>query len=56
MNDDNFKVVNWQYKGCKNCNNLRLITFHNTIIEGCACSMPNPTMCVLYNKELEKED
>lgn len=55
MSDDNFKVVNWQYKGCKNCSNLRLITFGNTIIEGCACSMPNPPMCVLYKKELEKE-
>ena len=56
MSSDSFKVLNTEYKGCKQCSNLRLVTFGNTIIEGCACGMPNPPFCVLYKKELEKDE
>lgn len=56
MSNDSFKVLNTEYKGCKQCSNLRLVTFGNTIIEGCACGMPNPPFCVLYKKELEKDE
>lgn len=42
MSNDSFKVLKTEYKGCKQCSNLRLVTFGNTIIEGCACGMPNP--------------
>lgn len=53
---DSFKPIDWKFKGCKECNNLRLVTFGNYIIEGCACNMPFPPMCVLYKKELDKDD
>lgn len=53
---DSIKPVEWKYKGCKNCSNLRIITFGNNIIEGCACGLPNPPFCVLYKKELEKDE
>lgn len=55
MSDDSFKVINVQYEGCKNCSNLRIVTFGNTIIECCSCNIPNPPMCVLYKTENKKE-
>lgn len=56
MSNDSFKVINVHYEGCKNCSNLRIITFGNTIIECCACNMPNPQMCVLYKTENKKDE